>query len=70
MRTMTFLLISFLLPEFRIRTGSVGATNPVQHFSWVKYDRARSWYILRWESPRWSRRQARVHNHSREVGRA
>ena len=63
-------LSSFLFVEYRIRTGPVRATNPVQHFCWVKYDRARSWYILRRESPGGRRRQASVHIHSGEGGRA
>jgi hypothetical protein len=61
-------LSRFLIIEYRIRTSPVGATNPVQHFSWVKYDRARSWHILRWESPCWRCRQARVHIHRGEGG--
>ena len=33
-------LSSFLFIEYQIRTSSIGATNPVQHFSWVKYNGA------------------------------
>jgi len=46
--------------------GPIGATNPIQHFGWVKYNGARPWNILRREASVWRRRQACVHAHSGE----
>jgi hypothetical protein len=63
-------LSNFLFVEHRTRTGPVGATNPVQHFSRVKYKGARPWNILRRKAPGWRCRQPRAHARSREDIRA